>query len=63
MSKVSNIRIVDPYVIELVEQEKRRAGESNPTKTAQRMIIERAAQQEILLQGDAKPEPAAASSS
>jgi len=50
MSKVSNIRIIDPHVIKLVEDENRRSGESNPTKTAQRMIVERAAQKELLEQ-------------
>lgn len=58
MSKVSNIRIIDPHVIKLVEDENRRTGESNPTKTAQRMIVERAAQKEML----ELAEPGAASS-
>ena len=61
MSKVSSIRIVDPYVLELVGREMERSGESNPTKTAQRMIVERGAQQEILGRDQvapAEPEPA-----
>jgi hypothetical protein len=46
MPNVTNIRIVDPYVLELIEAEQERSGEATPTKTAQRLIVERAAQRE-----------------
>lgn len=42
MPTITSVRIVDPYVLDLIEAEQNRSGESTPTKTAQRMIIERA---------------------
>ena len=52
---VSSIRIEDPYVIKLVQDEQRRSGEKTPTKTAQRMLIEHAAQREAReAEGDAE---------
>ncbi len=43
-----DLRITDPYVRELVEAERARAGESTATKTAARLILERLAQREYL---------------
>jgi hypothetical protein len=62
---ISNIRIVDPHILRLVEEEQRRTGEKTPTKTAQRMIVERAAQKELVSRGrveDFSPEVATATS-
>lgn len=44
---VKDIRITETYVKQLVEQIRSKTGESTPTKTAARLIIERAAQLEI----------------
>lgn len=46
MPEVSNVRIIDPYVISLIEREQEIAKESTATKTAQRLIVERAMQLE-----------------
>lgn len=57
---VNAVRIADPHVIKLIEEERLRSGESTPTKTAQRMIVERATQREML-DRDQKSAPQAAS--
>lgn len=54
------VRIADPHVIKLIEEEQKRAGESTPTKTAQRMIVERAAQLEMRERQETAPEIASA---
>lgn len=40
-TKIGNVRIIDPRVLRIVIQEANRSG-VNPTKAAQRMIVERA---------------------
>lgn len=64
----ADIRITDPYVRQQVESERVRAGESTPTKTAARLIIERLAQRELIdresIQDQAgTPEPSVAPTS
>lgn len=52
MKSVKAVRIVDPHVLNIIESNRAKCGESNPTKTAARMILERAAQLEILNRND-----------
>lgn len=60
MPEVSNVRIVDPYVISLIEREQEVANESTATKTAQRLIVERAMQLEADRVREPSAEPTAA---
>lgn len=62
MSRITNIRITDPYILELVEKEQERSREATPAKTAQRMIIERAAQRELSIDSSRTEQPAALAS-
>ncbi len=62
---VKDIRITDPYLKQLIERVRRKSGESTPTRTASRLIIERLAQLELIdkpeeLKSENKPVPAGA---
>jgi hypothetical protein len=45
---VKDIRITDPYLKQLIERVRRKSGESTPTRTASRLIVERLAQLELM---------------
>jgi hypothetical protein len=47
-AQVTNIRIVDRFLLAQIEAEQQRREDSTPTKTAQKLISERLAQIEML---------------